>query len=276
MTPEIENAVNAIRSETDFVPEIALTLGSGLGNFAGQVDTVCEIAYRDLPGFPVSTAPGHNGRFSMGYIRGVPVICMNGRVHLYEGYTPDQVVMPIRVMQGLGAKILFTTNASGGIKKSYRPGTLALITDHISCFVPNPLIGPNDDAMGVRFPDMSCAYDRELSDIIRKSAREVGIDLQEGVYCQLTGPSFESPAEIRMLGMLGADMVGMSTVIEVIAARHAGMRVCGVSLISNLAAGISPVPLSSEDVNAAGEAAGPKFTQLVSRSVGAMGHTAGR
>lgn len=270
MTADVSNIIKEIRKKTDFVPKVALTLGSGLGNYASEVDTVCTIDYHDLPGFPVSTAPGHSGRFILGYVGGVPVICMQGRVHLYEGYTPREVVMPVRVMCGLGAGILFTTNASGGIKSSYKPGTLALITDHISCFVKNPLIGPNDEEEGVRFPDMSQAYDRELSDIIRASARDAGIELQEGVYCQLTGPSFESPAEIRMLKALGADMVGMSTVIEVVAARHAGMRVCGISLISNLAAGISPVPLSSEDVNAAGEAAEPKFTQLVSRSIKAM------
>lgn len=270
MTEDVSAIIKEIRKNTDFVPKVALMLGSGLGKYADEVDTVCEISYHDLPGFPVSTAPGHKGRFILGYVGEVPVICMQGRVHLYEGYTPAQAVLPVRVMRGLGAGILVTTNASGGIKETYHPGTLALITDHISCFVTNPLIGPNDDAEGVRFPDMSQAYDRELSDIIRRCAGEAGIELQDGVYCQLTGPSFESPAEIRMLKILGADMVGMSTVIEVITARHAGMRVCGVSLISNLAAGISPVPLSSEDVNAAGEAAEPKFTELVSRSIAAM------
>lgn len=270
MNNKVNEIVQVIRERTDFVPRVALTLGSGLGNFADNIKVECEISYKELPGFPVSTAPGHDGRFIMGYIGDVPVICMKGRVHYYEGYSIDQVVLPARVMHALGAQILFLTNAAGGIKEGWRPGQLALITDHISCFVPNPLIGPNDEDEGVRFPDMSAVYDKELQTIIRKTADENNISIASGVYVQLTGPSFETPAEIQMIKALGGDIVGMSTVVEAITARHMGMRVCGISLISNLAAGISPVPLSSEDVNDAAEKAAPLFSRLVARSIRQM------
>ena len=249
MKDRIQNIVDVIRKKTDFVPKVALTLGSGLGNFAQEIRVVEEISYHDLPDFPVSTAPGHAGKFIFGYVGSVPVVCMAGRVHLYEGYSTEDVVTPARVMHALGAKVLFLSNAAGGLKPSYHAGTLALVTDHISCFIPNPLIGPNDDEEGVRFPDMTHAYDPELQDIIRKAADREGIRA------------------------IGGDIVGMSTVVEAIAAVHMGMRVCCVSLISNLAAGISPVPLSSEDVNAAGEAAAPLFTKLVKASIEAMGET---
>ena len=269
MNPQVKAIVDVIRSRTDFVPEVALTLGSGLGGFAEKLDpVVCEIPYGDLPGFPVSTAPGHVGKFICGYIGETPVICMQGRVHYYEGYPIDKVILPVRVMHALGAKILFLTNASGGIRYDYRVGTLALIKDHISLFVPNPL---NDEDEGVRFPDMTAVYDPALCSLIQKTAVENDIDLKDGIYCQLTGPSFETPAEIRFLRTIGADMAGMSTVVEAITARHCGMRVCGISLISNLASGISPVPLSSEDVNRAGQEAAPRFTKLVYESIRKMG-----
>ncbi len=267
MNKDVEAIVKVIREKTDFDPTVALTLGSGLGNFASKIETVCEIPYKDLPGFPVSTAPGHDGRFIMGYLEDVPVICMKGRIHVYEGYPIDKVVLPTRVMHALGAEVLFLTNAAGGIKPSYQAGTLALVTDHISQFVPNPLIGPNDEEEGVRFPDMSNVYDKDLQKVIRDTAAEHNIPLDEGVYVQFTGPTFETPAEIRMAKAIGADIVGMSSVVEAIVARHMGMKVCCVSLIANLAAGISPVPLSSEDVNEAGEAAAPLFTKLVAESI---------
>lgn len=265
MLDNVRACIDAIRKKTDFVPKVALTLGSGLGNYAGQVQVVCEISYQELApfGFPVSTAPGHDGRFIMGYVRETPVICMKGRVHLYEGYSREQVVMPVRVMQGLGAQILFLTNASGGMNPDNPAGSLCLITDHISCFVPNPLIGPNDEEEGVRFPDMTAVYDRDLQKLALEAAAKVKVELGSGVYVQLTGPSFESPAEIRMLRTLGADMVGMSTVVEAITARHMGMRVLGISLVTNLAAGITPTPLTSEEVIEAGKAAEPKFEALV-------------
>ncbi len=252
-----------IRLRTDFEPKAALVLGSGLGSFAEKMTVVTEIPYSELPGFPVSTAPGHDGRFIFGYVSETPVVCMKGRVHLYEGYTPWDVVLPIRVMGMLGAEVLFLTNASGGIDASFKPGDLCMITDHISSFVPNPLIGPNLEKLGVRFPDMTEVYDRNLQYLLREAAQEEGIDLKEGIYVQTTGPSFESPSEIRMFDALGASLVGMSTVVEAIAARHMGMRVMGVSLVSNLAAGISDRELSSEEVNEAGEKAADTFGRLV-------------
>ncbi len=270
MMETIDRIVRAIRKKTDFVPLVGLTLGSGLGGFADHMEEALEISYKDLPGFPVSTAPGHDGKFIFGYVEGVPVICMKGRVHYYEGYTPQQVVLPLRVMHALGAKILFLTNASGGIRDGFDAGTLVMLDDHISLFAPNPLIGPNEDSLGVRFPDMTEVYDKELREIIRKAAKDEDIPLESGVYVQLTGPSFESPAEIRLLKKLGADLAGMSTVMEAIAARHAGMRVCCISLVANLAAGISPTPLTSEEVNEAGEAAAPVFTRLVKASIKGM------
>lgn len=270
MLEDVKQAVAAIRGVTDFKPRVALTLGSGLGNFADHIKVEAQISYRDIPGFPVSTAPGHDGRFIFGYVGEVPVVCMKGRVHLYEGYPIEKVVLPARTMHALGAEILFLTNACGGLKPTYHPGTLALVTDHISDFVPNPLIGPNDDDEGVRFPDMTHVYDPALQDLIRKAARDNDIPLDDGVYVQLTGPSFETPAEIRMIRAIGGDMAGMSTVVEAIVGRHMGMRVCCVSLISNLAAGISPKPLSSEEVNEAGAAAEPMFTKLVTAAISRM------
>ena len=267
MKDNIKAMRDYVRGITDFVPEVALTLGSGLGSFAENITVSCEVPYSDIPGFPVSTAPGHAGKLVFGYLGKTPIVCLNGRVHLYEGYAPEQVVTPVRLVQALGAKILFLTNAAGGLKKSYTPGTLALITDQISSFVPNPLIGPNDDDEGVRFPDMTCVYDLALRDIVKQTAKELDIDLDEGVYVQLTGPSFETPAEIRMVAALGGDIVGMSTVVEAITARHCGMRVVGISLISNLAAGISKTLLSSEEVNEAGAAAAPRFTKLVAQAI---------
>ncbi len=270
MNKQVNECVTYIRSVTDFVPKIALTLGSGLGGFAQQLETVCEIPYKDIPGFPVSTVAGHRGSFLFGYVKGVPVVCMNGRVHMYEGYKPEMVILPARVMHALGAEILFLTNAAGGIRSDYNAGDLVCITDHISTFAPNPLIGPNDDDEGVRFPDMSCVYDVELRKVLEKTAAEDQINLKDGVYAITTGPSFETPAEIRMFKSFGADLVGMSTVPEAIVARHMGMRVCGVSLVTNLAAGISETPLSHEEVYQTGLEAGPRFTRLVADAIEAM------
>ena len=227
----------------------------------------CEIPYSEIPGFPVSTVPGHDGRFIFGNLGGVSIVCMKGRVHYYEGYAIEDVVLPIRLMRLLGAEILFLTNASGGINKAYHAGDFMLIRDHISTFVPNPLIGKNIDELGTRFPDMSSVYDKELCAVIKDVAKSEGIDLKEGVYAQLTGPSFESPAEIRMLGALGADAVGMSTVVEAIAANHMGMRICGISCVCNLAAGISKKPLTHDEVQEAANAAAPKFKKLVASSI---------
>ncbi len=258
---------DAVRKITDFEPDVALVLGSGLGNYAENIKVECEVSYSDIPGFPVSTVPGHAGKFIFGYVGDVKVVCMKGRVHYYEGYDVTDVVLPARLMKLLGAKILFLTNASGGMGDGFAAGDLMLITDHISNFAPNPLIGPNIEELGVRFPDMSEVYKKDLQDVIRSVAKENGIKLQEGVYVQVTGPSFESPAEIRMLKHLGASAVGMSTVNEAIAADHAGMRVCGVSCISNLAAGITEQPLSHEEVQEAADKAAPLFTKLVTESI---------
>ena len=197
-----------VRSVTDFVPKAALVLGSGLGGFAEALDVVCEVPYSDIPGFPVSTVPGHAGKFIFGYLDGAPVVCMQGRIHYYEGYELSDVVLPARLMHLLGAELLFLTNASGGVNPKFDAGDFMLITDHIMLFFPNPLVGANIEELGTRFPDMSHVYDPELCDIIRGVAKDAGIEMQEGVYCQLTGPCFETPAEVRMLGVLGADAGG--------------------------------------------------------------------
>ncbi len=262
---------DCVREKTDFQPEVAVVLGSGLGEYAENIQVAYELPYREIEGFPVSTVPGHAGRFIFGYVGRVPVVCMKGRVHFYEGYPISDVVLPVRLMKLLGAKILFLTNAAGGVNPSFHAGDLMLIRDHIATFAPNPLIGPNVEELGVRFPDMSKVYDRQLQQILREAAGENGIFLQEGVYTQLTGPSFESPAEIRMLRLLGSDAVGMSTVVEAIAANHMGMRICGVSCISNLAAGMTDQPLTHEEVQEAADKAAPAFARLVTESVKKMG-----
>ena len=259
---KVNGCVEAIRKVTDFKPKVALTLGSGLGNYASQIDIKCEIPYSEIPGFPVSTVPGHDGRFIFGYVGETPVVCMKGRVHYYEGYDISDVVLPTRVMKMLGAQILFLTNASGGINYSFNAGDFMLLTDHVSVFAPNPLIGPNVDQFGTRFPDMSNVYDKDLMKIVKDTAIEDKIYLHEGVYAQLTGPSFESPAEIRLLRTLGVDAVGMSTVVEAIVGNHMGMRICAISCISNLASGMGD-PLSHEDVQKAADKSGKLFEKLV-------------
>lgn len=260
-------ALESVRKVTDFHPKIAVTLGSGLGHYASQIDTVCEISYGEITGFPVSTVPGHEGKLIFGTIRGVPVVAQKGRVHFYEGYPMEQVIMPVRLLKMLGAEILFLTNAAGGMGEGFQAGDLMLITDHISIFVPNPLIGPGDERFGPRFPDMSEVYDRALSEKIRKTAADNGIPLQEGVYCQLTGPVYETPTEVRLLRSLGACAVGMSTAVEAMTARHMGMRVVGISCITNLAAGISSVPLSHEEVQETADKTEPVFTRLMTESI---------
>lgn len=259
-----------VRKRTAFVPKVAVVLGSGLGDYAEDIRVEYELPYSEIEGFPVSTVPGHAGKFIFGYIDQVPVACMKGRVHYYEGYPVSDVVLPVRLLKLMGAEILFLTNAAGGVNTSFHAGDLMLIRDHISAFAPNPLIGPNIDELGTRFPDMSRVYDRELQKLIARRAKENHIYLQEGVYAQMTGPSYESPAEIRMLRMLGCDAVGMSTVVEAIAANHMGMRICGVSCISNLAAGMSEHPLSHKEVQEAADMAAPNFKRLVTEAVKGM------
>lgn len=270
MNPAYEKLVKcyeSFREKIDFKPEIAIVLGSGLGGFADHIKVEKTLPYSELEGFPVSTVKGHKGQFIFGYIEEVPVVLMQGRVHYYEGYQISDVVLPIRLMKLMGAKTLFLTNASGGINEAFYPGSLMLLNDHVSLFAPNPLIGENIEELGTRFPDMSTVYDKDLQEILRTTAKENGIQLFEGVYAQLTGPSFESPAEIRMLGKLGVDAVGMSTVVEAIVANHMGMKICCVSCISNLAAGISKNALTHEEVQEAADQAAPNFTKLVSEAV---------
>ena len=273
MNPAYEKLLKCYQSfqeKIDFKPEIAIVLGSGLGAFGDQIQVEQTLSYHELEGFPVSTVKGHKGQFLFGYIGEVPVVLMQGRVHFYEGYTISDVVLPIRLMKLMGAHTLFLTNASGGINPAFHPGGLMMLTDHVSIFAPNPLIGENIEELGTRFPDMSQVYDLELQKILTDTAEENGIELFEGVYAQLTGPSFESPAEIRMLGKLGVDAVGMRTVAEAIVANHMGMRICGVSCISNMAAGISENPLTHEEVQEAADQAAPQFEKLVKEAVKKM------
>ena len=261
----------SIKDRVPFKPKVALVLGSGLGDYGNDIKVVSSLPYNEIADFPVSTVPGHKGQFIFGYVNDVPVVCMQGRVHYYEGYPVTDVVLPTRLMKMMGADILFLTNASGGINLDLTAGDFMLITDHISNFAPNPLIGQNIEELGTRFPDMSKVYDEELCNIIRSSASDLSIKIKEGVYIQTTGPSFESPAEIRMFKALGADAVGMSTVVEAIAANHCGMRICGISCVCNLAAGLSPNPLTHDEVQAAANAAAPLFKKLVTESISRFG-----
>ncbi len=264
---KLKKCCESVRAKTDFVPQIAIVLGSGLGDYAEKIDAVCTVSYGDIEGFPVSTVPGHKGRFVFGYVGGVPVVAMQGRVHYYEGYSMQDVVLPIRLMGLLGAKVLFLTNAAGGVNFDFQPGDFMMITDQISNFVPSPLIGPNLDELGTRFPDMSKIYDKKLCSILRQTAVQVGISLREGVYLQFSGPNFETPHEIKMARILGADAVGMSTACEAIAANHMGLRICGVSCITNLGCGMLDVPLSDDDVRETAGRVGPLFEKLVTAAV---------
>ena len=274
MNPVYEKLVdcyNSVREKIDFVPEVAIVLGSGLGDYGKEIKVVAELDYHDIDGFPVSTVIGHAGKFIFGYVGDTKVVCMQGRVHIYEGYPITDVVLPIRLMKMMGAKILFLTNASGGINPSFQAGDFMMMTDHISTFAPNPLIGANIEELGTRFPDMSEVYDKELREIIVEVAKENNIELRQGIYAQLTGPSFESPAEIQMLHKLGIDAVGMSTVVEAIAANHMGMKICCISFIANLAAGMNPNPLTHDEVQEAANTAAPKFKKLVTEVVKKFG-----
>lgn len=267
---KVVKCYESIKYRVPFRPRVALVLGSGLGNYADTMDVKGEIEYSEIDGFPVSTVPGHAGKFIFGYVKDVPVVCMKGRVHYYEGYPITDVVLPTRLMKMMGAEILFLTNASGGINPEFSAGSFMLIKDHISCFAPNPLIGANIDELGCRFPDMSKVYDPQLQEIIKNKAKECNIPLHEGIYVQLTGPSFEAPAEIKMLRILGADAVGMSTVVEAIAANHMGMKICGISCVANLAAGMTDQPLTHEEVQEASNNAAPLFRQLVTEAIAAF------
>ena len=236
-----------------FKPEIIVVLGSGLAGFADRVEAKTIIPYGDIPGFGVSTAPAHNGRLILGTVEGKNVACMDGRLHLYEGHSPTDLVFPLRVLRKLGADKIFLTNATGGINTSFKVGDIMLVEDHINFQGRNPLMGQNDDGLGVRFPDMTYAYNPELRKIAEECASKLGIDLKKGVYLACTGPSYETPAEIRAFRILGADAVGMSTVPEVIAAVHCGLKVLTISLITNMAAGITGNKLTHEEVTETGK-----------------------
>ncbi|SCP97258.1 purine-nucleoside phosphorylase [Anaerobium acetethylicum] len=264
---KLQNCLKSIENKVNFKPQMAIILGSGLGDYAEEIEIKATLDYKDIDGFPVSTVAGHNGRFIFGYVNKVPVVIMQGRVHYYEGYPMSDVVLPTRLMGMMGAKVLFLTNAAGGANPDFGPGDFMLIRDQIASFVPCPLIGKNIDELGPRFPDMSEIYDMDLRNIIQDTANELEIPLQEGVYIQLTGPNYESPAEIRMCRAIGADAVGMSTACEAIAANHMGMRICGISCISNLAAGLSETPLSHVEVQETADRVAPLFKKLITGSI---------
>jgi purine-nucleoside phosphorylase len=232
---------------------------------ASQLDLRAEIPFSELPGWPAPSAPGHSGRLLVGTLRGLPVACLQGRLHMYEGLSARLVAEPALLLGRLGAEMLLLTNAAGGVNPAFGAGTLMLIRDHLNLTGHDPLIGPNDDALGPRFPDMTEPWDAELAERLRSSARDEGVALAEGVYAGLTGPSYETAAEVRMLRTLGADAVGMSTVMEAIAARWAGMRLCGISLVTNAGAGLSASPLTHEEVLAAAAEAGPRLGRVIAR-----------
>lgn len=263
---KLQRCYESVKKQVNFTPKIALILGSGLGDYADGMKIEATLDYKDIEGFPKSTVEGHKGRFVFGYVGNVPVVCMQGRVHYYEGYAMEDVVLPTRLMKLMGAKVLFLTNAAGGVNFHYKTGDFMLIRDHIS-MVPSPLIGPNIPELGPRFHDMSDTYDEKLRDVIKGVARKLDIPLQEGVYIQLSGPQYETPAEIRMVRTLGADAVGMSTACEAIAANHMDMHICGISCITNMAAGVQMAPLSHTEVQETADRVSASFKKLVTESI---------
>lgn len=270
MKNKLQTCLASIREKTDFKPEIALILGSGLGDYADGIQIETTVDYSEIEGFPVSTVTGHKGRFVFGYVGEVPVVIMQGRVHYYEGYPMTDVVLPTRLMGLLGAKKLILTNAAGGINEHFRPGDFMMITDHIATGVPSPLIGPNLEELGPRFPDMSEVYSCRIQDVIREAASDCGISLREGVYVQLTGPNYETPAEVKMCKIWGGDAVGMSTACEAVAARHMGMEIGGISCITNLAAGISKEKLDHKEVQETADRVSKDFKRLVTKIIETM------
>jgi len=263
----------AVRARTQVVPQLGMVLGSGLGGLADDLTETVAIPFADLPGWPAASAPGHAGTLLIGNLDGMPIVCLKGRLHLYEGNSDRLVVEPVLLMGRLGAKSVLITNAAGGVNFDYPAGTLMLISDHLNLTGHSPLIGPNDDALGPRFPDLTYTYSPRLRALMRQAAVDEGVRLEEGIYAGLTGPTYETPAEIRMLRTLGADAVGMSTVLEAIVARWAGIEVVGVSLVTNPGAGITGEPLSHEEVLEAAAEAGHRFTSLVRRFVRLAGPT---
>jgi purine-nucleoside phosphorylase len=258
-----ERAAKFLRAKTRLRPKIGLVLGSGLGAFADDFEQATRIPYQKIPGFPVATAIGHAGQLVVGRTEGVPVAALQGRVHYYEGYSMQQVVFPIRVLGRLGVRVVILTNAAGGINRRYHQGCLVVLRDHINLQGTNPLIGPNDERFGPRFQDMTQAYWKPYAALALAEGRRLGLSVYEGVYAALPGPSYETPAEIRFLERIGADLVGMSTVPEVIAARHMGLRVLAISCVTNMAAGILDQPISHDEVLATGERVRDAFTALL-------------
>jgi purine-nucleoside phosphorylase len=261
----------AVRARTDLVPRLGIVLGSGLGGLADSMSETVAIPFADLPGWPAASAPGHAGTLLLGQLEGMPVVCLRGRLHMYEGHSERLVVEPVLLMGRLGARQVLITNAAGGVNVDYPAGTLMLISDHLNLTGRSPLSGPNDDAIGPRFPDLVDAYSPRLRTLMRSAAADEGIHVEEGVYAGLIGPTYETPAEVRMLRALGADAVGMSTVLEAIVARWAGLEVVGVSLVTNPGAGVTGEPLTHEEVLEAAAEAGPRFTSLVRRFVALLG-----
>ncbi|QAY66221.1 purine-nucleoside phosphorylase [Paenibacillus protaetiae] len=259
----IQEAAQYIREQITIQPEVGLILGSGLGILGDHLEDAVSIPYHDIPHFPVSTVEGHAGELMVGTLNGRPAALMRGRFHMYEGYEAALTAFPVRVMNAIGIGSLLVTNAAGGVNTSFQPGDLMLISDHLNLTGKSPLAGPNDNRLGVRFPDMSEAYSKRLRAAAKEVAASLGISVQEGVYASLLGPNYETPAEIRMLRTLGADAVGMSTVVEVIAARHSGMEVLGISCISNMAAGILDQPLSHDEVMETTDRVKTQFLSLV-------------
>jgi purine-nucleoside phosphorylase len=257
----------AVRARTDLVPEIGIVLGSGLGSLADDLENPIAIPFAELPGWPAATAPGHVGRLLLGRLGGKPVVMLQGRFHVYEGNDPGLVVQPVLLFGRLGARVVVLTNAAGGVDPGFGPGTLMVIADHLNLTGRTPLLGPNADAIGQRFQDLTDAWSPRLREALHAAGRAEGVDLADGIYAGLLGPQYETPAEVRMLRGLGADAVGMSTVLECIAARWAGLEVCGVSLVTNAGAGYSGEPLSHEEVLAAGAEAGPRLARVIRRFV---------
>ena len=257
----------AVRARTDIVPALGIVLGSGLGDVASGIESRVAIPFSDLPGWPAASAPGHAGQLLLGQLEGLPVCCLQGRLHIYEGNSERLVIEPVLLMGRLGAPTVLLTNAAGGVNPEWGAGTLMVIADHLNLTGRNPLLGPNDDRIGPRFPDLTDAWSPRLRTLLHAAAREEGVHLEEGVYAGLLGPNYETPAEVRMLRTLGADAVGMSTVLEALAARWAGIEVCGVSLITNPGAGISPTPLTHEEVLDAAAEAGPGLARVLRRFV---------
>ena len=261
---------SAVRARTDLVPQVGIVLGSGLGGLASEVEDPVAIPFDELPGWPAATAPGHVGRLLLGRLAGTPVVMLQGRFHVYEGNDPGLVVQPVLLFRRLGAEIVVLTNAAGGVSPAYRPGTLMVIGDHLNLTGRTPLLGPNADEIGARFQDLVDAWSPRLREALHAAGRAEGVSLEEGIYAGLLGPQYETPAEVRMLRTLGADAVGMSTVLECIAARWAGLEVCGVSLVTNAGAGYTGEPLTHEEVLAAGAEAGPRLARVIRRFVGGL------